>query len=1821
MRKYVLFILLIIEVLVILFMVSARRVDSNIKKNFENSGYVLKYEDASEKYFFEENASYKELYNNQITFKNTDGDKIILDKDNFAHYSNGSISSFSKGVLVDLNEIDQDPITYYNLSANKTLKKLANGKYYTKHLNSDIEFTNLIWKISANKYLVAGNNMQIVFADKTTKDIQDYLEIEYKDNEIVKIYNNEVRYETISSDVYLQINDDTKLNLGNKCIYKDNKVKMSLENMVIDSNDNVNIIDLEEYEEEILAGNVETNTEVNGNKAENSNGSAVGGSATANSGGTVNANGGTSVVVGNNNGDNLSNNGQTTIVEEVVENGMSVKAPKYKVTEFKVTSTGLKAIVEIEDEEARLITGTTTEILNNVTGKAVYTMPSTGETVIKIDTSSLSPDTEYTLAMQATYAIERNEYKKYFVYKVFRTPTLGVTLKKDLFTTNSLSFDLQFDKDSEITKLDVELVEAEQIKEGIVNVNGSIEKIQFYDLNEDTDYTLKIKNIFIGNTTNNNSYEYVFKTLKSKPKAHTNMNVEIDKRNSMFVLSVPGLEDVELDSLRYEIYTQTEGKETKVYTKTTLEDSLKLKVDDNTIKRNKEYYCKVYATYYDNEKVVEYEVANTSSSFIMNSSKMPTIRFEEDPDDGITFNSIKGNIIIEDEGNTISVGDTKIEISYASTTGGINDKGSIKYNGINSNKELPIELKELKSNETYNISVNATYDLHDGNDERYGFIGNVMITTEEPIPMRAVWTEGTEGIDMNLRLRSTADSDLEAESLYSFNLSLYLGQEGVSSNPIATKKLVDNGTTTFSGSLKSSYYDVQGLITNETFGISNDQMLDIQRENRYCTIVIDKAYDYVSKNENKNFENELPIESNVKTFEIQDLLDINPSDSLNAINMEEIPKRRLATVSYNKIIETRDYSTISEITNNGNISADTIAAISLQANLSELQLEKFKYFEYFVYDSAGNMVATSGLMAKNTEYNRVPIALFLISNGTPRGTVDNAIARGNEYNYRYYAYEDIDRNGKYPSDEKGEDYWEIYTKPSVDLIKQQPYFIMYPSVSDEDGIAYKYKISDVDKAIEIEDGKKYFHNFYADIEGTKKEISEASGEVDANGFRTVKFDGLSEKDKNYNLEIRILQARRKRFSATYRKLVIQKVEDIIENINPNINISEKAGISSTITINDLSATEKQKIAKVQVELKDKDIVNPIPTLIIEKSVGELTKSNWKILINYLELIKSTNANLKNKSFDVNLKFYYINNVIGYDSIDNYVAYQTEDGEWLKCNESQEFTIVTSSSTNNDSSFIYENHTYNFSTNEKVNIYENEVLKSYLNYSEKGLVRNIGGANTAIIPKKVQIYNINSVEEIQFNNIVPGIDSDKDLETIAYPAKVTVNLNKILTKDTILDGLNVDEYKIYIEIYNSVNNEIKEVAEIRDNTVTIDELENGKEYYYKLYVKINNSEVKYYLYDIVKNTNNVQYTFYTLREVVIIGLTAGFGKTSEQEGIINIVHSASVDGGFKGFRYEILDNDNNLITQEIEYSVDKDNFNSTSTGRFDIDLEDFNGENAEFGKVYIKANRGTFFEYNIKYKVKVTPIIEEEGEIHSIGDTVEKEFIHNPMKPEMAITVRRKKAVDDNNSYIRWNIGISDDDYLIVGREFYYRIYKDGTEIIFETVNGLKSYNTIEMSKETLGDIFDIESEYEIRVCYKYYKSNIYDDDEHQETITKKKSLAPIINGISIGAVSWEIENGKDIKMKFYNSYGLESVKSLEFSITDTAGNLVKPTTTVPNVLIDDQTLNENDSHKSITFDSEYEFETSKSYLIRVDFMDEHGNTLTSFEPENPVTIN
>ena len=448
MKKYILFFISIGIILVGILIFNVMNVEESKKETFSESGYILN--GSSSRYYFYQDETYTPLYNKQIAFYDTEGTKVTISNDNFVHYASGNIVALQQSVLLDLNKINDDPIVYYDIKANKEIKKVS-SRYTVKNLDSDIQFEQAIWKISANKYIVLANKLNIMLNNGMTKEAEGYVEIEYSDNEIVNIYNQEFSYQTISSDSYIELQDGIKLNIGNKIVSQNDENKMSLEDMVINSNDNVTLVDLTKEDDSTKSDDENTDNEDKEN-GQNVNGTQPGGTNAGTSSSTettTNTNSSNTTLIQN--GTNSSNttgdenkiNIETPDIlyeyvndnESKVDETAPINEPKFKLENMKITAVGISGNIQITDDNDALSKNDdiNVKIINNQSGKTVYTTSqSYGGFNIPLDVQTLVPDTSYTVVTSSTYIVNEKSYTKNFIYKMFTTTSSGVKISKDI---------------------------------------------------------------------------------------------------------------------------------------------------------------------------------------------------------------------------------------------------------------------------------------------------------------------------------------------------------------------------------------------------------------------------------------------------------------------------------------------------------------------------------------------------------------------------------------------------------------------------------------------------------------------------------------------------------------------------------------------------------------------------------------------------------------------------------------------------------------------------------------------------------------------------------------------------------------------------------------------------------------------------------------------------------------------------------------------------------------------------------------------------------------------------------------------------------------------------------------------------------------------------------------------------------------------------------------------------------------------------------------------------------------------------------------------
>lgn len=1505
MKKYVSIIVIIGVLLGSILIYNTMRVDRKTTKKFDESGYILQSSESEqttqnvERYYFAANSEYKNKYNEKVIFKDTDGENVKANLNNFIHYSNGAISSFLNGVLLNLNEIEENPIIYYNIKAGSILNKQGDN-YTITNLDKELKFNSLLWKISPQKYIIIGKQINLVFDDGTNKMIDGYVEIEYLDNEIVKIYNQEATYQTISSKVYIELPEQIKLNLDKKIVSKNNENKMSLENMVIDSNDNVTIVDLEEENKENVED--EQNTEEN-QKGNTQNNPTTAGSGSSSTSSETNIQDTDTII--NSGGVISSGSGTGDVEENQVE---VVQSPTFRVEKFEINSIGMESGIVITDEQNLLADDTKIKIIKNSTGKTVYeTVETLGNYNIDLSIATLEPDTEYTLVAESLYKVDDMTYTKDFLSKIFRTTPIGIGIEKDLFTDTSLQIAVNIDKSTEVKSFDVILQDLEgnkiQTQTVIHNPQSATTDerkiVEFLGLTSNTTYKVIIANVLYNTQVITNGFELTkdYTTLKERPTI-SGSEFEINKRDGNFKLRIKNIQDKDklIQNYRFEVFDtrmaeiDEEGnidfaKVEPIFTQTTENTEILLAVDDVKIFRNIGYTFRVVAIGNDNEKICEYE-SEYSNVFQMDGDEFPTVRFEAST---VTYERIEGNIIVEDKGETIHLtDDTIFTVTYTDSI------GTIRSFTSQGSYIIPVSINNLRANETYQFAVYTTVDLNDGNDPiEKCYIGGAIVKTD--IPKNLVATYRNSGsdvttafkIDFRLQNENENQGTLEPETLTGMIFSIYAGQavdgEIPTGEPIRTIKVVDTNTEPYESELKTQYYDKHIEITPEFFNAQNKDFRDT-----WYTITVTKAYDYT------DYKNSLPILNNVYSIKTNGYMPDLPTDTENALTVTAIRNRN--TENPREDLE-----------------AATIVGYDVKAIYDNTDLYARKII-YKAYNSKTNTLIQTIEQDIGTD-GVIPTVTFNVQDGTSQQTIDNdALRRGNSYYFTYEIMLDLDRDGvpetKYPYEDGDK---KVILKSSVQTpAKQEAIFIMYPSTSDSNSMTFKYKCTDIDNTI-VND-KRLLAKIGNIVVDQKEVITTGTDE-----FETITFDGLTKG----NLSINVLQNTVKSNLAEEKTLIQHKFEGInkIQEIRYTVSLDSNKVV---IKIVDTSG-QIDNIAAFKVKLSATD-----GSATVEKDLIKMPDNNI-IGINYNDL-----GVLLKKEAKVEVFAYYNTGITGYDlEQDHYVTYkkaklQSEAEEYYSINNSGKFVETTSIRENLYNSVRTENDL------QIQNPINNKSVAINLASTENGFKYQ----GNVILQQRIDLEPVTCTgnDKIAFDLIIPGISLKDDNDEWTIQSELD-NVN--IKADLIVEPkILIEDQKIYIDIYetnengttsNLVKTETKTIEDFK-NKITINDLTPKTYYYIKFRTNIildNGDIVEKELYDIDYQVTGKIYYFSTLADVGINNIEINYEPVKYEEKYIDITYSLEKVTGYTRIEYKIYHYNPETAEYDLYSSVEPDEIFKTN----------------------------------------------------------------------------------------------------------------------------------------------------------------------------------------------------------------------------------------------------------------------------------------------------
>lgn len=1665
---------------------------------FLNDGYALYVADDGEfktqSFSFSSGTKYSyKKTNDKITFNSNNGN-VNIDESTLIHYTDNSIMSLKNVVGLDMTTIDKDIIFYYNIYKNTQITNSQDNYVINTNNNEKITFKNMLIRVNENKYLLLGSNIRVTLSSDEVIDFGKYVYFEYEDGSVVKIYNNNKSYRTVSANASVVCGENI-IDLGDKTITKEKTKYITLTNLIIDNDSNIDIIPSTTIS---LPDINQSDVDTSGNAGSNA------GSSGESSGGAGN------IIDGN--------GSEMAPTEEEVDPSLKIKQPKFKVTEMIITPIKIDAKIEIEDADNIIVSPIDVSIVENSTAKKIYQATGQmGDISVEVSYAALKPDTEYTLYAKASYEIEGIEYEKSFVSKIFRTEALGVSFEKSYATADSLAIKLTRENYSEVSAVTMSIynMNNERLNYRVVDFSdGDITEVIFAELDNNTEYRVVMHEIICQGIAVEGGYSerQNYKTLKNAPTIGE-LKYVVDKKNNSFSLKSEKITDNDygIINYRYEIYDSRQNINTEnpiAVINTKDSTNVNVNVDETKLFRGATYTYKLVLEFNDNEKIVEYSKA-LSGTMQLDGVEYPTIKFDENY---VTWEQINGAIVVDDPSGAIV--SERYKVVYYNSLGVYTSKEIMADADTGA---IGINVNNLRANETYTFQVFADINLQDGNPiQEEAYIGSVFVQTKKPQKLVANFNAASSystafSINFSLSNPETLDSSLEASTLSELTFTLYQGTNTSGAKEVF-RRVVDANQDDYVSTLKQAFYDNSAIINPAFFDTKNADYTE-----KVYTLKISDAYDYT------DYKNKIEIENDTFKFDINSYIPEVPDDPNKAIYPIEIQNK--AAESFG-------------LTYDPNLDPVTVVGYNLVTNyFNEANNAVRMIYHVYMYDHIKGQYIHLEHLDKSIYYDEngnVEPALYLLSNGTKDDTVDtDTLRRGNEYYFTYEVMLDIDNNKEedtvYPN---VVDDGVVLRCPNLSPKKQPASFLIYPSISDNTTATWKYKYTDIDNAL-------YENKLYSYLEGTTYYSSSPNININDN-YQGVTFTSLTP-GKYYTISKQ--EKRLKNGKSEFSDLTAQYFYGYTANTNLKYTASIK---DNRLLIAIDGYYDTPDIVDNQIASADVTIT-PVSSEDAEElgstKLTNLVFDSGNIYINLYDIEKYLSIPI---SIDVDV--YHDSGNTGFDVPSTYKAIQSAD-----MTPTDYYSIEKSNEKlGNNSTVVGSEFSVEFNAAENLLKITDRYTKEFeFNIEIDSMGVYYKDRNVYLLAKELKIerLGVESQEnkETKFDLIIPSIslmNSSNKTNILALLNTAEVSAKVSVAKDTDLkDGI------IYVDLYkideNGTNASRVRVLELTPDQInkkfTITGLTPKTDYYLIFRAMVFDKNAgeegsggaykEYSLYDIDRRESNVMYRFHTLSDVGIGNIKANFETNTYNNKNIRFDYTLESIQGYDYIEYKIYEKvDEEFIPVDIDIPNSVAFFKNMT---FSIPAPPGN----EYG-----------FAYGKTYRIDITPIghYDDNGVNREINlGTKSQEFTLKDFE-EPYIGISASKTFDT----ISFKVSIDDSTKVLKDDMYTVKLMTSNYEPIY-TENGIDANTINKTFTFNSKDHGLVENSLYIFVVTLDLDYNNANADFTELTQTKSIRFGDSVNLGSVSA-SKNSENNYAIDIIFADSYKLNSINKISYTVSSTA---------------------------------------------------------------------
>ncbi len=473
---------------------------------FSTSGQILVGDEFGIKQVrFKSNTKYTSAVSNKISFLDSQGEEVEVDKESFAIYDDGSIAALVNGVLLDLDDLSDNFINNYTIAANMQMIQ-QNGSYVMQTDSGTMNFGENIWKLSDNRYLIQSPELKVYFSEEDIREVGNYVHISIAEDGIVRILTAENLWMTISPECYVVSEAGVKIYPVREII-DDGKYKLSLAKLSVDADDNIQLTDEEMRNQvvpEIVINTIDGKDGIDNESGEDGGNGVDGTKGDVGESGAVGGNGTTGPTGGaGKTGDSAPNGaaGQSAIIDTTTNSALPVMA----ISDWKITATTLSGAISIEDISRALeLNGAANTTSGRYSGSVIIYNVTTGEKIICYSTEDasynansgitafdfsrgndemffstgdgrvLKPDTAYRLSVVAYYEFNGTIFSREFITRSFYTDSMGITLLHQSSSDKSIEVKIkQMDfAEESVLESDVYLLSEEQNKDAAVNIRA-----------------------------------------------------------------------------------------------------------------------------------------------------------------------------------------------------------------------------------------------------------------------------------------------------------------------------------------------------------------------------------------------------------------------------------------------------------------------------------------------------------------------------------------------------------------------------------------------------------------------------------------------------------------------------------------------------------------------------------------------------------------------------------------------------------------------------------------------------------------------------------------------------------------------------------------------------------------------------------------------------------------------------------------------------------------------------------------------------------------------------------------------------------------------------------------------------------------------------------------------------------------------------------------------------------------------------------------------------------------------------------------------------